>query len=156
MILVEGAKVMGGWGQMIIAAHLASTIFMLGLIWFVQIVHYPLYSRVGRAEFAQYERNHTAITGMVVIPPMLIEVGTLALLWAARPEGVSLVMLTTGTIPLVVIWASTFFLQVPCHEILSHGFDESAYQRLVTSNWIRTWGLSFRAAWVLILASRYT
>jgi hypothetical protein len=146
--------VIGVWGQGMVIVHLASTLFMLGLIWFVQIVHYPLYSRVGRAEFAEYEQTHTAMTGLVVIPPMLIEAGTLALLWIARPGGVSAVVLTMGTIPLVVIWVSTFLLQVPCHEILSHGFDESAYQRLVSSNWIRTWGWSFRAVWVLLLASR--
>jgi hypothetical protein len=146
--------VIGFWGQSIVTAHLTSTLFMLGLIWFVQIVHYPLYSRVGREVFTEYERNHTAMTGIVVIPPMLIEAGTLGLLWIARPGGVSSVMLSIGTIPLVVIWVSTFFLQVPCHEILSHGFDESAYQRLVSSNWIRTCGWSFRAVWVLLLVSR--
>jgi hypothetical protein len=90
-----------------------------------------------------------------VIPPMLIEAGTLAILWFSRPTGVSSTMMIIGTLPLVVIWASTFLIQVPCHEILSRGFDESAYQRLVSSNWIRTWGWSFRAGWAILLASKW-
>jgi hypothetical protein len=144
----------GDWGKITVTLRLASTLFMVGLIWFVQVVHYPLYSSVGRAEFIQYERNHTAVTGRVVIPPMLIEAGTLALLWLTRPVGISSLMMVIGTIPLVVVWASTFLLQVPCHEVLSEGFDESTYQRLVSTNWIRTWAWSFRGGWVLLLLSR--
>ncbi len=144
-----------GWSLNIVTAHLVSTIFMVGLIWFVQVVHYPLFARVGREAFRQYEQAHTSATGLVVIPPMLIEAGTLAILWFSRPMGVSPTMMIIGTVPLVVIWASTFLIQVPCHEILSQGFDESAYQRLVSSNWIRTWGWSFRAGWAILLASKW-
>jgi hypothetical protein len=46
---------------------------MLGLIWFVQIVHYPLFSSVGEREFAGYEIQHSRLTAFVVGPPMLIE-----------------------------------------------------------------------------------
>ncbi|MGI9470789.1 MAG: hypothetical protein ACR2NZ_04615, partial [Rubripirellula sp.] len=44
----------------------------------------------------------------------------------------------TGLVLIVLIWLSTAFLQVPCHQQLSNGFDEAAYRRLVSSNWIRT------------------
>jgi hypothetical protein len=145
-----------GWPNGVLTAHLVSTVFMAGVIWFVQVVHYPLFARVGPEVFRQYEQEHTSMTGFVVIPPMLIEAGTLALLWIYRPAGVSSSMMLLGTAPLVAIWASTFLLQVPCHEILSQGFDESAYKRLVSSNWIRTWGWSFRAGWVVLLAGRWT
>ena len=33
-------------GHIILAAHAASTLAMTGLIWFVQIVHYPLFAAV--------------------------------------------------------------------------------------------------------------
>ena len=36
------------------------------------------------------------------------------------------------------IWASTFFLQVPCHLRLSAGWDAATHRLLVQSNWIRT------------------
>ena len=38
--------------------HVVATLVMTGLIWFVQIVHYPLMAKVGRADFAEYERLH--------------------------------------------------------------------------------------------------
>jgi len=39
---------------------------------------------------------------------------------------------------LAIVWASTAFVQVPCHEKLSDGFDAAVHGRLVLSNWIRT------------------
>ena len=46
---------------------------MVGIIWLVQIVHYPLFSRVGAAGFAIYSGAHSRLTGLVVGPPMLVE-----------------------------------------------------------------------------------
>ncbi len=37
--------------------HAAATIFMTGLIWFVQVVHYPLFSEVARLGGAGASRN---------------------------------------------------------------------------------------------------
>jgi hypothetical protein len=34
--------------KLVLLANLAATFFMVGLIWFVQIVHYPLFGQVGR------------------------------------------------------------------------------------------------------------
>jgi hypothetical protein len=39
--------------------HLAATAAMVGLIWFVQVVHYPLFASVGADEFVAYENAHT-------------------------------------------------------------------------------------------------
>ena len=33
--------------KVIFLAHIAATLFMCGAIWFVQIVHYPLFEQVG-------------------------------------------------------------------------------------------------------------
>ena len=54
-------------------AHVAATAAMTGLIWFVQLVHYPLFARVGVADFTAYEREHVRRTGLLVAPLMLLE-----------------------------------------------------------------------------------
>jgi hypothetical protein len=61
---------------------------MNGLIWFVQIVHYPLMTRAGREGFARYEAGHTARTTTVVAPLMLAEATTACLLALIPPSGV--------------------------------------------------------------------
>ena len=69
--------------------HLFSTLFMIGVIWFAQAVHYPLLGRVGKEAFAAYEQENTRRTGWVVVPVMAVELATgLLLLWrhSSAPE----------------------------------------------------------------------
>ena len=134
--------------------HLVSTVFMAGLIVFVQIVHYPLMARVGRDGFVEYERAHTVRTGWVVVPPMVAELATAVWLAAvpATPElrGVAF----TGMALLAVIWISTAALQAPAHGRLVDGFDPGVHRRLVLTNWIRTVAWVARVPVALALVSR--
>lgn len=133
--------------------NLASTFFMVGLIWFVQVVHYPLFGQVGRDLFPGYELAHSQLTSLVVIPPMLIELMTTGLLLIVRPSGMSLREAWLGVLLLVVVWGSTFFLQVPRHGELAGGYDQTAHAALVTTNWIRTVAWSLRGGLLIRVAA---
>lgn len=132
--------------------HVSSTAMMTGLIWFVQIVHYPLMDRVGPDSFVEYEETHTQATTLVVGPLMLIEL--LSAVYLLRlVDQVGWVPPILGLAALALIWTSTAFLQVPCHQTLTLGFDRSVHRRLVRSNWIRTilWSLRLICAlWMLV------
>lgn len=134
-------------------AHCASTLYMTGVIWFVQVVHYPLFTSIGVEDFSAYEQRHTALTTCVVAPPMLVELATALLLISFRPFGVSTVQVWIGLGLLVVIWTSTFLLQVPCHEALSKEFDATVIRHLVWTNWLRTAAWSLRGLLVLWMVS---
>ncbi len=122
---------------LILVLNLVSTWFMVGLIWFVQIVHYPLFDRIGIDQFVEYQRLHQRLTTWVVAGPMLIEAATTGLLvWYAPPVNIGLVLLAAGL--LMIIWVSTALLQVPCHEDLTRGFDARIHRQLVLTNWLRT------------------
>lgn len=126
------------FARTVLLLHFAATTLMLGVIWFVQVVHYPLFGRVGAEGFTAYEAAHQRLTTWIVAPPMLLELGTgLLLLWRP-PLQIERVWFWVGMALIVVIWLSTALLQVPRHELLSHGFDPAAHRALVTSNWIRT------------------
>ena len=58
---------------------------------------------------------HRDRTGLVVIPPMLIEGVVAVWLLFHRPRGVHPLLPIVGIMAILGIWASTFFLQVPCH-----------------------------------------
>lgn len=137
-------------------AQVAATLMMTGLIWFVQVVHYPLFARVGKAEFVDYEAEHTTRTGWVVGPPMLVEIATatLALLPGLRPQFFSLWAAVTGVALVGIIWISTAALQVPLHGRLIQGFEAKAAARLVSTNWVRTVCWSLRAALLLWVVAR--
>ncbi|MBL0160570.1 MAG: hypothetical protein IPP47_26325 [Bryobacterales bacterium] len=133
----------------LLAAHAGATLFMVGLIWFVQVVHYPLFGIVGADGFAGYERAHTGLTTIVVGPPMLVELGSAVLILLWRPVSWPLWAAWLGLALLAVIWASTLFLQVPRHGDLSAGFAPDAHRALVATNWIRTVAWTLRGAMVL-------
>lgn len=122
---------------------------MTGLIWFVQIVHYPLFSAVGTEKFIAYQLRHSNLTTYVVIVPMFVELVTSLLLIWQRPEGIALWQLWLGLVLVGVTWFSTALLQVPQHNILSQGFNERAYFMLVQSNWLRTVAWSLRSVLVM-------
>jgi uncharacterized membrane protein len=137
--------------QSVFLVHLAATLFMSGLIWFVQVVHYPMFSAVGREQFAEYEVVHSRRTTWVVAPVMLVEAAT-GLILAVRPPLESLrgAMLAAGAL-LAAIWLSTAFLQVPRHRRLESGYDESTHRTLVSTNVIRTVAWSARSVILIVV-----
>lgn len=133
----------------ILALHVGATLAMTGLIWFVQVVHYPLYSLVGEDSFRAYHELHVQRTTRVVAGPMLVELGTAAWLYLAPNEGFSSRMAGLGLVLLAIIWLSTALLQVPSHGRLQHGYSSAPHRFLVATNWIRTTAWTLRAALVL-------
>ena len=141
------------WSPTILIANVVSTLFMVGLIWMVQIVHYPLFDDVGQENYLSYQQRHQTNITYIVGPVMLIELATaIALAWCPV-EGVGKPMVYIGIALVVLIWLSTAFIQVPCHEKLVRGFDPAAYRWLVDSNWIRTVAWTLRGGlttWMLV------
>ncbi len=130
-----------------------ATWFVFGLISFVQIVHYPLLKNVGTDEFGEYERKHVARTTLVVGGPMIIELVTAVAALFLWPPSLPQWLVYVGILLLVVIWISSFCLQVPQHYKLKDGFQDQAWKILVYSNWIRTfaWGArSLLLAWAIV------
>lgn len=136
-----------------------ASLALTGLIWCIQVVHYPLFAAVGRDGFARYEADHARLITLVVGPLMLVELAASLWLVAMRPAGVPAWMVWTGLALVAAIWLSTAVVQVPCHARLAAGFDPEVHARLVSSNWIRTaaWtargflSLAMIAAWAKVL-----
>ena len=126
---------------------------MVGLIWFVQVVHYPLFGSVGREGFADYSQAHSRLTGFVVGPPMLVEAATAVALVLRPPDGVPFSLPLLGLILLAVVWLSTAFFQSPQHGILGRGFVATSHRFLVLSNWVRTVGWTARGLLVLLMTA---
>lgn len=136
----------------LLLVHAATTLFMVGVIWFVQIVHYPLFFRVGEAAFSEYERDHARRTGWVVAIPMILELATaIATVWVIGGA-----LAWSGLNLLAVVWVSTAIWQVPAHRRLERGFDAVTQRRLLKTNWVRTvaWSARGVVACLLFVAHR--
>lgn len=139
--------------KLILLTQVFATLFMVGLIWFVQIVHYPLYANVGREQFPEYEALHNRMTTWVVGPAMLVELVTAVMLLKYSPNASS-TLAWMGLGLLIVSWVSTAALSVPAHDVLTAGFSEGAYRKLVNTNWIRTVAWTARGLIVMVITYR--
>lgn len=135
----------------VLLVHAAATLFLTGLIWTVQIVHYPLFAQVGDADFPAYERAHVERISWIAGPSMAVEAVSALALAALLPSGPGRRWAVLGLLLLTVIWLSTALLQVPLHNLLARGLDREAVARLVQTNWIRTAAWSARAVVSLAL-----
>jgi len=140
----------------LLVAHAGATWFMAGLIWFVQVVHYAMFDRVGPDGYARYQADHMRLTTRVVGPAMLLEAGTAVALLVVRPAALQGWSAWAGLAVVGVIWVSTAAGQVPAHRVLCGGYDAAAHRRLLRGNWVRTAAWSARAVlvgWMLAVTA---
>jgi hypothetical protein len=128
-----------------LSLNAASTFAMAGLIWLVQLVHYPTFGYIDASTFGDFVRFHQHRISIVVIPLMLVELATtLLLLWKPHPVFTARLSLIAAAC-LALAWLSTFLLQVPLHQQLLRGADEACVASLAAGNWLRTGAWSMRA-----------
>jgi hypothetical protein len=141
-------------GSWIFIANVAATLSMAGAIWVVQLAHYPAFHFVDANRFPVFERFHQQRITLIVVPLMLLEVLTAALLLWERPPELPSWAAWSGAALLGVIWLSTAVLQIPLHRELSRGMNKPAIERLIATNWIRTIAWTARGALMIWAVSR--
>ena len=124
---------------------------MVGLIWLIQVVHYPLFNLVGKNEFQVYHNGHSVLITPIVGTVMIIELISSILLVVFPPKNVSLTISIIGVILVFIIWTSTAFLQIPQHIALENTYELEAHTLLVQTNWIRTIAWSMRGFLLLYM-----
>ena len=136
------------------ATTLIVTAFMAGLIWFVQVVHYPIFQKVPPGQFPAFHQAHLATTGKIVLLPMLLELLCSCLMLTLKFDNPLQNGLNyTAAALTVFIWGATGLVSVPIHNQLAvSGFDAAAIQKLVATNWLRTCAWTARLGIVAYLA----
>ena len=116
---------------------------LFGLIWTIQLVHYPAFRYV--PDFSEFHGHHTSSITMIVGPLMLAELG-LAVLMAYQSNWNW--MWIVPLVLVVLIWLNTFFQAIPLHEQLAVTRDDEVIERLISVNWPRTLLWTVKAGWV--------
>jgi len=141
----------------LLLVHAAATWTMVGVIWVMQLVHYPLFAQVGTETYATYQTLHMQRITWIVGPVMLVELATAGLLAAGYAADVPSAQVWIGLGLLAFIWVSTGLVQAPLHGMLTSGFDTQTHTWLVRSNWLRTVAWTLRgilALWMLAFLVR--
>lgn len=119
----------------------AATWGMVGVIWMVQHVHYPMLAEYSAIEPGRAAVDHQRRIAPVVGPLMAAEGVTALILLVERPATMAASSAWLAAALLGVALSSTIAIQVPLHGRLAEGHDEAVARRLITTNWVRT------AAW---------
>jgi hypothetical protein len=134
---------------------MASTLFMVGLIWTIHVVHYPLFAHVGESTYIEFQAEHVDRIGKLLLLPWLTEgvtlLGILLLAFLGARRDLRLPAFLNGlgmAIALIIsgVWSA------PAHGELADGFDAEIHNRLMNANLVRTlaWTLcGICAVWLL-------
>lgn len=137
-----------------LVASVGATLFMVGLTWFVQVVHYPLFVRVDRDSFPAYHEAHSVRTAWVVAMPMLLELVSSVGLALDPPEGERGLALA-GAVLAMAVWAVTLFWAAPTHSAIGReGLTQTLSSRLLRASLVRTWLWTLHGVVVLFLVAR--
>lgn len=121
------------------------------LIWLVQLIIYPSFTFMEKANLEAWHPKYTIMISVVVMPLMLLQLGsTLYLTYVSFNY-----ILVVQSILIILLWAATFFQAVPLHNQIDSGFEiQNAAKELVQVNWKRTimWSLII----ILNLLNRFT
>jgi hypothetical protein len=122
-------------------------------------VNYPTWPLIGANEFRAYHRTlGPLIIGYMVIPMLVATVLTILLLWF-RPVSIPRWMVWLAIVLQLVVWVSTFTIQLPIQGQLSaDGLSLPLIDRLrVTSFWLRRvpyTANAFLFLWMMVLLLR--
>ncbi len=132
--------------DVVLVLNTAASWTMVGVIWFVQVVHYPLLSVVPVESAKSVAVEHQRRTGWVVMIPMTVEGVTTLLLLGMVPDGVAWFVPWLAGLPLAVALLATVLLSVPRHARMAANPDAVVGRELVTTNWVRTIAWTLRGA----------
>lgn len=135
----------------VLLLNLVSTFTMVGVIWFVQVVHYPLLAVVPVESASGVAVDHQRRTGWVVMIPMTVEGFTTLGLLKWVPDCVAWWVPWLNGVFLAVALGCTVLLSVPRHARMAARPDASVGRELVLTNWPRTIAWTARGVVVALM-----
>lgn len=142
--------------NVLVVANVAAAWTMVGIIWFVQVVHYPLLAVVPSESARETALEHQSRTSRVVMAPMAVEGVTTLWLMFDRPVDVPWWLAWSGGVCVAVALACTVLLSVPRHGRMATEPTRDVARQLVTTNWPRTIAWTAHGAIATVMLMRLT
>lgn len=139
------------WWELIVIGHLSSTWLLVGLIWTIQLVHYPSFLSIADDSYADFQERHMRSMAQLIGFPWLIEGLSVLGLFVFAPDTQTRVIATVGGLLEALIIGVTIGSAIPAHEVLTRGFDPDAHRSLLRSNWIRSAAWTARGIIAIVL-----
>lgn len=120
--------------ELISIINLVCTWALIGLVWTIQLTHYPTFHHISELKWKRFHKHHTFSISLVVMPLMLIEIGATIIAVYYSATGINILAL----ILVIGVWLNTFLQAVPLHNQLASAKNRQMIDQLVRVNWIRT------------------
>lgn len=131
---------------------MAVAFYVLGQIWFGQIVVYPLFAKVGEAEYIGYHRFYASRIPLPVIVPGFASFALPVVLVFWHPAAVRDWAVWANLACAAVGFLDTVVLEIPRHNHLENdGKQDRVIQELIDYNWPRTASVTGCAVFSLIM-----
>ncbi|MBD2463507.1 DUF1772 domain-containing protein [Oscillatoria sp. FACHB-1407] len=128
--------------------------YNLGLIWFAQIVIYPLFGKVGSEEYITYHQFYSSHIPLPVIIPGFASFLLPLVLIFVHPEAIPLWLVVANSGCALVSLFVTVALAIPRHNRLErNGKQEDVIQELIRYNWPRTLAITGSAVLTLMMVT---
>jgi hypothetical protein len=131
--------------QLLLVLWTGLIFWVLGQIWLVQIVVYPLFARVGEPEYVAYHGFYSGrIPLPVILPGFASFLAPIALAFVGPdvPAWMTTANIAGGVVGLLV----TVLLEIPRHARLEKGGkDDTVIAELIRFNWPRTLSITLQA-----------
>ena len=114
--------------------HFLSTSIMVGIIWVIQLLHYPTFHFIKESDYEEFQHFHMQRISFIVVPVMALELFSAFMLVYYIQSNLLILCL----IILIFIWLITFAFFTKLHQSLLDGYDKTIVDKLVRINWSRT------------------
>ncbi len=128
--------------------HIISTSIMVGVIWVIQLVHYPSFKYVNESDYIIFQKYHMSNISYIVFPVMFTELITALIILFFGEKSLFFVL---SLICLFLIWVITGVLFTKYHSILKEGKDLMIIEKMIKANWIRALLWTMRLIMILFV-----
>ena len=128
--------------------HIISTSIMVGVIWVIQLVHYPSFKYVNESDYINFQKYHMSNISYIVFPVMFTELITALIILFFGEKSLFFVL---SLICLFLIWVITGVLFTKYHSILKEGKDLMIIEKMIKANWIRALLWTMRLIMILFV-----
>jgi len=132
--------------------HLVSTSFMVGVIWIVQLVHYPTFLFIDEQKSYDFQKFHMSRISYIVMPAMTTELFSGIYIYIYSNMAIDSNLFLLALTVLIINWIITALVFVKMHNKLLINYKIEIISLLVKWNWLRTLLWSVRLILLLRMA----
>lgn len=131
--------------------HFMLCIAVTAILWFMQVVHYPLFAFVDKTRWSEFTERKRRQTMMILYPLMAFEAltGITLILMASQSATYIFLALEVGLLAVLHIYNFMYFNALV--KKITGPEDSLNHQRCVKMHWIRTAGWSLRLVLLIFI-----